>query len=85
MAPCPGRTGQVVKASKVHFPQPFLISDGIKNCCKNSEFLNTLVNYGEKIFFNCSGDGSRKTGVGNRKSEVGRRESEDRSPETETE
>jgi len=30
VAPCPGGTGQVVKASKVHFPQPFLISDGSK-------------------------------------------------------
>jgi hypothetical protein len=30
VAPCPEKLGQVVKASKVHFPQPFLISDGSK-------------------------------------------------------
>jgi len=49
VAPCPGITVQVVKASKGHFPQPFLISDGLKNCCKNTKFLNTTENL--DIFF----------------------------------
>jgi hypothetical protein len=35
------KIGQVVKASKGHFPQPFLISDGLKNCSKVKLFLNT--------------------------------------------
>ena len=28
---------EVVKASKGHYPPPFLISDVVKNCCKEKE------------------------------------------------
>jgi hypothetical protein len=54
-------SGQVVKASKGHFPQPFLISSVVKNCRKDKresflqakKFLNRdfldLVDYEEMM------------------------------------
>jgi hypothetical protein len=45
VAPCPDAVGQVVKASKVHFPQPFLISDGSKRtAAKIRRFLMQIRN-----------------------------------------
>jgi hypothetical protein len=47
LAPYPAYAGQVVKASKGHFPQPFLISDVKKNWykVKGEKFLSA-----KKIF-----------------------------------